>query len=91
MKKLGIALAVIGALILAYFTFIGVETGVGGLRVTNIAGLFTGSALLISGCVLAGAGEITERLSLLAEVPRPVIVRETKFQKPHVITKKVVS
>jgi hypothetical protein len=77
MKLFGIALAVIGAAILGYFGLIGIDTGIEGFRATNLAALFIGSAFFVGGSIFAAAGEIIDRLLLLDEKPRMVIVKET--------------
>lgn len=77
MKIFGIVLAAIGGAILGYFSLVGIDAGVEGLRVTNIAGLFLGSALFVGGSVFAAAGEAIERLVLMSESPRTVVVKET--------------
>jgi len=82
MKPLGQVLAALGAVLLGYFGLIGVDTGIDGFRVTNLAGLFTGSALLVSGSVLAAAAGITEKLSELHATLRKVAVAEAKPKQP---------
>ncbi|MBO6603675.1 MAG: hypothetical protein JJ949_10615 [Roseicyclus sp.] len=82
MKVFGILLAGVGAALLGYFGLVGVDTGIDGFRATNFAGLFIGSTLLVSGSVFVAAGEVIERLVMISDKPRTVIVKETISKSP---------
>ena len=56
MKEIGVVILAIGALVLGYSGFVGLEAGLGGVRVANFGGMFIGTALLISGSVFAVGG-----------------------------------
>ena len=62
MKEIGFVILAIGALVLGYSGFVGLDTGLDGFRVANFGGMFTGMALLISGSIFAVGGAILEQL-----------------------------
>jgi len=62
MKEIGFVILAIGALVLGYSGFVGLETGRDGFRVANFGGMFVGTALLISGSIFAVGGAILEQL-----------------------------
>ena len=53
MKEIGVVILAIGALVLGYSGFVGLEAGLGGVRVANFGSMFIGTALLISGSMFA--------------------------------------
>ena len=62
MKEIGFVILAIGALVLGYSGFVGLDTGLDGFRVANFGGMFVGMALLISGSIFAVGGAILEQL-----------------------------
>ena len=71
MKTFGWFLFLVGAAILVWAGFIGVDTGHPNMRVANLGGLGLGIGTMISGAIFAGIGELTGRL-IVAEPTKVV-------------------
>ena len=91
MKEIGFVILAIGILVLGYSGFVGLETGLDGFRVTNLGGMFVGTALLISGSIFAVGGAILEQLSSMNGQASSQINKATETSTPTQYRPRTVS
>ena len=82
MREIGFVILAIGALELGYSGFVGLEAGLGGVRVANFGSMFIGTALLISGSMFAVGGAILEQLRPMNVQASSQINKATKTSTP---------
>ncbi len=84
MKTMGTILLILGVGLLLWGGVIGIDTGSGGIRVTNLSMLTVGSTSTIVGAIFLSIGLLADRISLMTENLTQV-VRRNKNVAPMAI------